>query len=618
VVKRYLNLVSLADARRILARTFSLQIPPVQVPLEEAIGGVTALPLYARFSVPEYPVAAMDGIAVRSSDTIGASEQRPLMLSLAVRVNTGNPLPRETDAVIMIEEVWEEQGTYTIQRPVAPWQHVRAAGEDIGEGEMILPAFHQIRPHEAAALAAYGITEVPLRVVSIGLIPTGSELIPAGERPGSGQAVESNTLLARGLLERVGVRCTRYPIVPDQPKEIRSALVQALAAHDMVILSAGSSAGTRDFTAEILQDLGEVLVHGVAIKPGKPVILARVGEQPVIGLPGYPLSALTVLRELVLPFLRDRGFPIPQDPEQEVLLSSTLHSEIGTDEFVFLSVGKVRDRWVGVPLSRGAGVQMSAVRANAYFCIPSSREGYEAGEPVQTRLLVPATVAEHALLITGSHDPSLDELRDLLQQQGIDLHSSHVGSMGGILALKRGDCHAAPMHLLGPKGEYNTPYLERYLPGMQLCLLCIAEREQGIVSRERLELSDLPGRRFVNRQKGSGTRMLFDHLLRTHNLDPATIPGYDREVTTHQAVALAVKTGEAEAGICVYSAAHAYGLPFVPLATERYELVMRTEDCTDERLKRLIACVRSDEYRNALQALGGYDLRETGQIRSFP
>jgi molybdenum cofactor synthesis domain-containing protein len=590
----------------------------VHVDLEHAVHHHTAAPLFSRFSVPEHALAAMDGIAVMSEETVGASEQRPVTLRQAVRVNTGNPLPAMYDAVIMIEDVWQKNGSYTIRKPVSPWQHVRPSGEDIAESEMVLPSSHRVRPHEIAALASYGITEIPIRTLEIALIPTGSELVAPGNIPGPGQAVESNTLLARGMLEEMGVRCRRYPIVPDEPEQIRAVLLEAVATHDMVILSAGSSAGTRDFSATIIGEMGDVLAHGVAIKPGKPVIIGSIQKKPVIGLPGYPLSALTVLRELVCPFLAERGFTGPSYAPFDLTLTHTLHSEIGTDEFVLLSAGMVGDRWVGVPQSRGAGVQMSAVRANAYLRIPARREGFEAGSSVPVRFLVPPEQAESALLLTGSHDPALDQLADLLQQAGVELHSTHVGSMGGLLTLRKDECHGAPMHLLAPDGSYNLPYLKKYLPGEELILLCIAEREQGVISREGITFHDLPGHRFVNRQKGSGTRMLLDHLLEREGIDPAALTGYEREVTTHLAVALAVRNGEADVGIGVFSAAKAYGLSFSTLGTERYEIVMRKAYEEDERMRLLFQTVASTEFRNILCSMGGYKVTETGVKRFLP
>jgi len=606
----------LDDALALLAREFPCTPSAVQVPLEAAAGRITKGPIFARYSVPEIHLAAMDGIAVRSEDTKGASEQHPVTLPRAARVNTGNVVPPEYDAVIMIEDVWEADGTYTIRKAASPWQHVRPAGEDLAESEMVMPSAHRIRAHELGALATYGITLPEVIAVNVGLVPTGSELVPAGTRPAPGQVVESNTVMAKAMLEEAGATCTRYPFVEDKPEKIRNAIAEAVLQNDIVIVSAGSSAGTKDYTADVIAELGEVLVHGVAIKPGKPVIIGRIDKKPVIGLPGYPLSALTVIREIVCPFIRNYGLVIPEPGSIRAQITTVVAKEIGSDEFVLCTLGRIGNRWVVSPQSKGAGVQMSGVRANAYIRVPRVSEGFDAGSEVDARLMVPAAEAANALLITGSHDPVIDYLADLIRPQGITLLSTHAGSMGGILALKKDECHAAPTHLLAEDGSYNTAYLEKFLPGTDVNLICVAERQQGIVSRDGLMFNDLAGRAFINRQRGSGTRMLLDYELKKAGIDPATLPGYEREVTTHIAVALAVKSGEADAGMCVYSAAKALNLPFVPVAQERYELAFRKEHTDDPRLTALITAIRSPAFKDILTRLGGYDTTRTGQQRS--
>jgi putative molybdopterin biosynthesis protein len=459
---------------------------------------------------------------------------------------------------------------------------------------------------------------VPVLTVRIGLIPTGSELVPHGDLPAPGQVVESNTVMAEAMLGTLGARCTRYPMVKDDPVQIRKALMRAVEENDLVIISAGSSAGTKDFTAEVIADLGEVLVHGVAIKPGKPAIIGRIDKKPVIGMPGYPLSALTVLREIVTPLVHQFGLPVASFGTVDARFTVSVSKDIGSDEFVLCSLGHVGDRWVLSPLSRGAGVQMSAVRSNAYLKIPAGVEGYEAGTRVTAGLTVSQADAERALLITGSHDPLVDYLADLLSQKEVELHSTHVGSMGGILALKKNECHAAPMHLLADDGDYNIPYLKKYLPEEDIVLICVTERQQGIVSKDGIGFDALSSHTFVNRQRGSGTRMLLDHLLRKDLIDPLKIRGYEREVTTHLAVALAVKSGEADAGMCVYSAAKALGLRFIPVASERYEIAIRREHLEDPRVSELCDTLGSPAFKEILDRLGGYDTRETGVRRELP
>ncbi len=618
MVKRYLTVTSLSETLSLLRTGFTCTPAHELVPLVTSVGRITAEPIFARYSVPEVHLAAMDGIAVISRQTRGAGEQHPVTIKEAVRVNTGNVVPPEYDAVIMIEDVQIDNGEYIIRKAAPSWQHIRPAGEDIGESEMALPSGHRIRPHDTGALAAYGITEVPVLTVRIGLIPTGSELVSHGTRPAPGQVVESNTVMAEAMLVALGATCTRYPMVKDNPADIRKILRQAVRENDVVVISAGSSAGTKDFTADVIAELGEVLVHGIAIKPGKPAIIGRIDTKPVIGMPGYPLSALTVLRELVTPLVHVFGLPVPSFGTVDARLTVSVSKDVGSDEFILCSLGLVGKHWVLTPLSRGAGVQMSAVRSNANLKIPAGVEGYEAGRIVPAGLTVSRAEAERALLITGSHDPLIDYLADLLQKKEIGLHSTHVGSMGGIFSLRKNECHAAPMHLLAENGDYNVPYLEKYLPEEDIILLCIAERQQGIVSRTGIGFEDLILHSFINRQRGSGTRMLLDHELKLRGISHDALQGYEREVTTHLAVALAVKTGEVDAGMCVYSAAKALGLPFVPVASERYEIGIRRGHLEDPRVSLLCDTIVSREFREIMDRLGGYDTRETGVRRVLP
>jgi len=618
MVTRYLKLITLEEARMLIRTSFPHTISHTRIPIEESVGRITAKPIFAKYSVPAVHLSAMDGIAVRSIDTHTAGEQHPVVLGDVKRVNTGNVVPAPYDAVIMIEDVTIDGDRYTIRKAAARWQHVRSAGEDIAESEMALPSMHRVRPHEIGALAAYGVTDIDVVSLRVGLIPTGSELVFHGAHPAPGQVVESNTVMAAAWLETLGVTCTRYPITPDDPDKIRQMIERGAEENDLVIVSAGSSAGTRDFTAETIRELGFLLAHGVAMKPGKPVIIGKVEGTPVIGMPGYPLAALTVIREIVIPLLANYGITAPAKETLNARLTTSLHSEVGTDEFVLLSVGKIGGQYVATPQSRGAGVQMSAVRANAYLRIPRNLEGYEAGAAVPVTLMVTRLQADSALLITGSHDPSIDYLADMLQKRGVEVHSTHAGSMGGLMALLKGDCHAAPMHLLCDSGEYNSCYLQKYLPGEDLVILTVAGRVQGIVSKDGIGIDELKGRQFINRQKGSGTRILLDYELKKRGIDPSSIPGYDREVTTHIAVGLAVKTGEADAGMCVYSAAKSLGLKFMPVGNERYEIVTRKEHLSDPRVSALFETVSSSEFISTLDRSGGYDTSETGHQRQLP
>lgn len=614
---RYLTLTSLDQALSTLQKRFICKPRVVKIPVLNSSGKITADAIFSPLSIPSAHLSAMDGIAVKSEETIGATDQKPVRITNIVRVNTGNVIPDGFDAVIMIEDVMEQDGSYLIYSAAHPWQHIRPIGEDIAETEMIIPRLTTIRPADIGAMTSYGIVEVPVLDLSVALIPTGSEIIPVGQKPIPGQVIESNMHMASAMLSEAGISVTHYPIIPDDLDQIRDTVRIAAENHDIVIISAGSSKGTKDFTAQVIEELGEVIIHGVAIKPAKPVIIGEINRHPVIGMPGYPIACHTILREIIKPLLTWYGFDIPDPDTIQVHLTSALQSSIGTDEFVLATVGKINNEWVASPLSRGSGVQMSMVRSNAYLKIPSDQEGLETGVKTTAYLTVRPSVAEKVVMITGSHDPVIDHLSNLIRNSGIQIASSHVGSMGGLLTLKRGYCHLAPMHLLADDGEYNIPYLQKYFSEEELVLITVAERVQGIVSREALGFEALTTHQFINRQRGSGTRMLLDHLLMQKGIPSDQIDGYDREATTHLGVCLAVKTGDADLGMAVYSAAHSFSLSFIPVGVERYELVTtRKLFESDTRLRTIADLIKTEDFKNILTRLGGYEIGKTGDIRT--
>lgn len=616
MTERYLQLKSLSEGLRLLHTRFPNEAGIEEVPVQDSIGRVTAHAVHAPLSFPAGHLSAMDGLAVKAEDTHGATDQSPVLITDYIRVNTGNLIPSEYDAVIMIEDTEEADDGFLIRMSAYPWQHIRPVGEDIALGEMVLPSGHTIRSGDIGAMAAYGITRVDVLSLRVALIPTGSEIVPLGTSPKPGQVIESNMLMAAAEIRESGAMVTLFPVVPDEPDIIRKAITEAVASHDLVLISAGSSKGTKDYTSRIISELGTVFVHGLAIKPGKPVIFGEISGKPVIGMPGYPVACHTILREIIRPLLSWYGLHIEEPQIIEARLAGPLYSDIGIDEFVLVTIGKIKDSWVALPLSRGSGIQMSLVRSNGYITIPASSEGFEPGSLVSVRVTTPIAEAERTILITGSHDPVIDHLSDHLRSSGIFPASVHVGSMGGLMALKRGDCHLAPMHLLSEDGDYNRAFLKRYMPGEELVLICVAEREQGIVSRDGLDFDAISTHRFVNRQKGSGTRMLFDYMLKERGISSDSVQGYNREVTTHLAVCLAVMSGDGDLGMAVHSAAKAYNLPFIPIGTERYELAMRKETFeSDSRVQSVVSLIQSDEFKSLLSRLGGYRTNETGVIR---
>lgn len=610
-------------------------LPAESVPLAEALGRVTAAPVWARLSSPHYHAAAMDGYAVRADETRGASEATPLKLEIgrqAFPVDTGDPLPPATDAVIMIEHVQpvDDGRAIEIMAAVPPWQHVRALGEDIVASELVLPTSHRLRPQDLGAIAGCGHTSVLVhRRPRVAILPTGSELVAPGAPLQPGNIIEFNSLMLAAQATEAGCLVDRLPIQADDYAAIRDAAEAALADHDLVIINAGSSAGSEDYTAAVIADLGQVVVHGVAIRPGHPVVLGVAQGKAVVGLPGYPVSTALTFDLLVRPLLyRWQGMAPPPRPRVAATLARKVVSPAGLDEFLRVTVGQVGDRLIAAPLASGAGALMSLVKADGIVTIPRLCEGYHAGETVEVELLRPLEAIRQTIVAVGSHDLTLDLLADHLQQRHTDrrLTSAHVGSLGGLLALQRGEAHLAGAHLFDPEtGEYNVSYIERLLAAHRehVVVVGFVNRRQGLIvapgnPKQIVGLEDLrrPDVSFVNRQRGAGTRVRLDYELARLQIDPARIRGYERQEFTHLAVAAAVQSGVADCGLGILAAARALGLDFVPLFDERYDLVIAAQFYESELLEPLLALIRKPEsaFRQAVAALGGYDLTPMGTV----
>lgn len=602
--RRYLNLTPLPEALAAMRRVFPAPNHAETVSLHLAVDQVTAEPVYAAYSVPGADIAKFDGYAVKSRETRGAQDQRPLPLTECVRVNTGDVIPPSFDAVVMIEDTWDEGGIPRVRKSAAPGQNIRHAGEDIRAGELVLPKGHRVRPFDIGALATYGISRVCVRSVRVGLVPTGSDLVPLGAAPAPGQTIETNTLMAEAYLTRMGATCCHYGIVPDDPDRIREAVEEALGENDLVILSAGSSAGTRDFSRDVVEALGEIVFHGIAVRPGKPVLLVNVGGKPVLGMPGYPVAAQTVLREVAGALLAWWGLsPLP-GADLDVRLSRRLASDLGFDEFVPVSVGQVSGTFWATPHPRGGGIQMAVVRANGYLHIPAEREGIEAGEEVRIRLTVPPTTVARTLVCVGQRDPALGELGNILSDDGYLLHCCNASTVGAVLALRADTCHAASVVLPETRAAWNDQVL-RYLPGADLLRVQVAREELGIASAGPLDADDsLTSLRFVNRPKGTAARTLFDEWLDRLGVDAGSVAGYGHEMRTHGAVVAAIGNGTADAGVCPARLAREAGLRFTPLGYESCDLVVRKEHVADDGVAALIRAVRSPAFRTYLRSTG--------------
>jgi putative molybdopterin biosynthesis protein len=603
-------------------------LPAELIPVDQAIARITAGPVWAKISSPHYHAAAMDGIAVNAIETHGASKTAPKRLKIgsqAYWVDTGAAMPEGTNAVIMVEDVQtvgEEE--VEIQAAVAPWQNVRPFGEDIVATELVLPENHLIHPHDLGAMSAAGLTEIPVRrKPRIAVIPTGSELVLPGASPPPGKIIEFNSLMLAELLKEWGAVAQRLPIIPDDKELLTKAVSKALKDYDIVVINAGSSAGTRDYTSSIVEQLGELIVHGIAIRPGHPTILGVARGKPLIGIPGYPVSALITTELVVKPLVfRLQGIMPPAPPKIQAIVTRKMPAPMGQDEFVRVTLGRIGERMVATPLSRSAGVIMSLVRADGIMRIPRFSQGFDSGEIVEVELRRPQEEIENTIIAIGSHDLSLDILDSLLHKHypGRRLSSAHVGSLGGLMALKRKEAHIAGTHLLDENtGEYNFSYIKQVLSGEETVLINLIYRQQGLMvargnPKHITGLADLLRKEvsFVNRQRGSGTRVLLDYKLKEAGLEASGISGYEREEFSHTGVAALVASGAADVGLGVLAAAKALGLDFLPLLKERYDLAIPLSYYESPLLQPLLSIIRSKEFKELISSLGGYDTSETG------
>jgi molybdenum cofactor synthesis domain-containing protein len=630
----YRHLTTLDEAGQILRERFGNRLLPVEpIPVREALGRVLAGPVKALASVPAYHASAMDGIAVKASDTFGALPEKPVLLPLGAgkMVDTGDPLPEGTDAVVMIEKVEETEEGWKISEAAYPWRNVRKAGEDIVKGEIILPARHRIGPYDQAALLAAGILSAEVfRRPSVLIIPTGDEIVRPEEAPSplpKGAILEVNGQMLASLAAECGADAEVLRPVPDVPGQLQTALEAALRGpYDLVMLIAGSSAGSEDFTPALLQERGELLLHGITVMPGKPALLSAIDGRPVVGIPGYPVSAAVAFRELARPLLYlMQGLTPPEYNKVTVTVGRKIPSKLGLEEQIRVILGYVGGKPVAMPLGGGAGVITSLVRADGIIRIPQEVSGLSEGEMARAELLVPREAMRNRLLAIGSHDLTLDLLNTLVKEKTggrIHISSSNVGSLGGLLAVRKKTAHFAGSHLLDTAtGDYNRSYIQKYLADMPVSLVTLVHRWQGFMvpagNPKRIEgIRDLahPGVVFVNRQAGSGTRILLDYELSRAGISPEDVAGYRNEEYTHMNVAMAVVSGAADAGLGIFAAAKALSLDFLPVTKERYDLVIPNAYLKDEKIQLLIEIIHSDEFKQQALLMGGYEVHETGNL----
>lgn len=638
------------------------------IPLDEnAIGRVTAEPIWAEISSPHYHASAMDGFAVKAEDTNGAQPSSPVTLftapqspnlPISIYLDTGDPLPEWANAVIPIENVesLDENGKISsivrgpssirIRAAVAPWSHVRPLGEDIVATQLVLPAGHILKPVDLGAIAASGHQSIRVaRKPKIAILPTGTELVPIGSKLKAGDILEYNSLVLAAQVKQMGGEPTRFPIIKDDFDLICKRVLEAAQTNDLILLNAGSSAGAEDFSAKVVERLGTLLVHGVAVRPGHPVILGMVHRElgigtlvetksqftnlpiPIIGVPGYPVSAALTVDIFVEPILAKWLGRRPLElPTETAILTRKLVSPAGDDDFVRVVVGKVGEKLLAAPLSRGAGVITSLVQADGLALIPSGTQGMEAGEKIQVRLYRNRNEIEKTILAIGSHDLTLDLIAQFLAEHDRRLASANVGSQGGLVALRRGEAHLAGSHLLDPSdGSYNISYIRQYMPDIPVKVVALVGRDQGLIVKKGnpkgiKSLEDLAGTgragsvKFINRQRGAGTRVLLDYHLNLMTIQAESIAGYSQEEYTHLGVATAVASGRADCGLGIAAAAQALDLDFIPLFQERYDLVIPKQFADDNLLAPLFDLLADSRFREAVSHLKGYDVSVMGAL----
>ena len=623
-----------------------------EIPAEESLNRITSEAVYAKLNSPLFNAAAMDGIAVTAAATAGARESNPLVLKAGVdfiSIDTGDPVFDPYDAVIMAEDLIQIEGSDDVKilESASPWQHIRPIGEDIVAGEMILASRHSIRAIDIGVLFSSGITR--LNVFSkpkAAIIPTGTEIVDVKKLNENeinnglfknGAIIESNSRMFEALVKQQSGEAVRFAPIPDDYNLLKTTIAEAARQFDIIIINAGSSAGTEDYTVHALREIGEVIIHGAAMKPGKPVILAKVNGKPVIGTPGYPVSAYLAFEKFVSPVLAalSGNGKLREEPAQKInaVITRRIVSSLKHREYVRIKAGRVNGKLIAAPLARGAGAAMSLVRADGFCVIDQRSEGIEAGETAAIELYRSIEEIDRTLVAAGSHDLILDVIADMMSFSGrACLASAHTGSLAGLASLKRGECHIAPVHLLDEEtGAYNVSWIKNFFNETQInsdshesennvCLIKGVGRVQGLIIQKNnplgiKSLADICHCHFINRQRGAGTRIFLDHLLKKENIDSNNIEGYKREAATHMAVAAAVHGGSADAGMGIAAAAKALDLDFIPLGQEEYDFAVFSDYLKLNEMKIFIEILKSDEFHKKLAGFtDAYTWDRAGEI----
>ncbi|PWR76032.1 molybdopterin-binding protein [Methanospirillum stamsii] len=615
-MSRYLTLIPYLAAQKILKNSAKPKYQVKTILVTESSGLVTYEPVFSRLTVPPGAISQRDGYAANCSETLEATDKNPVRLEKYSWVHTGSPLPDGYDCVIMQEDTrTDNSGVISIIKPARPGQHIQKKGSEIHTGKMILPAGHRINPEDIGAMVGYGITSVQVKSMVAGLIPTGDELKEPCIAPGPGEVIASNSPMMAAYLKELGITSISYPIVPDDPEKIREAIEVAVRECSFVIISGGSSTGIRDHTSRVLGEIGGILYHGVAIKPGKSTLAAIVDEIPVFGLPGTPGGALAVLRELILPWLSDSGHPVPIPHSIEVTLAESVPSELGTDDFVQMVVGRVHDRYCAALVPRGGG-QMASVKSNGILHIPRNCEGWKEDKTGIIELTRLFPHPDNILLFTGETDPILDFLDQFLRSFQMELFARKTSWETTLISMKNRKFHGGVVARPRVKGRYLS--VDHSLLSEEVKTITLAEREYILASRELFHPETMKGKSCPTLLENSFLSAFMQEYFLAHDIDITQVSSITPVCVNEQDIVYKIRSGEIEFGPCPAFQASEYDLVGPVIGCISIDLMIREEDIASDQMKRIIDLLSSDEWKDTVCLIPGYSSKRSGQISSFP
>jgi putative molybdopterin biosynthesis protein len=580
-------------------------------------------PVYSKRNIPPFSTSAFDGIAVRAQNTYSAREVSPIILESEKDfryINTGDKLPGLFNAVIMIENVEEIDNNHVrIRKGISIGDNVRMVGEDIHQGDVVFYNGEYLTPEHISLLIAAGISNIDVkRKLKLVFIPTGDEI--TNDINEKSKILESNSAIVEGYILKWGGEIDIYDCIKDNEHDIKKAIEKSLEKYDIIIVGAGSSHGSKDYTSSVLNDIGELIVHGTNIRPGKPVILGSVKEKLFIGLPGFPYACDINLKIFIGEIFK-RIYNYRENNLISAMLINKVSSKIGEKHYYNTNIIYNKGKFLAYPVKTGSSNLYSGINSTGYFIIDIRDEGEEEGEEVIVFTDKTSCEIKKNLLFVGSNDPLIGELGNkLFEKHRIKMFISNKGSMGGIYAMQKGKCHISGMHLFDSlSGTYNISFVKKYLGGEGI-LVHLANRSQGIIVKKGNPLNiqsikdiKIKNARYVNRQNGAGTRLMFDYLLQESDIEVSDINGYHNVVSKHIDAGYMVKEGLADAAIAIELIADMLGLEFIPIFIENYDLYFSNDFKKDDRFYKIIDILKEDGFgKNIISR--GYDTKNIGEI----